>query len=302
MALQGVIVPLMTPFDNQFAVNEPALRRLIERLVSAGVDGVMVAGTTGEGPLLSVEERMRLVEIAVEQVHGRCAVLSQVGTISTAESIKLAQHAVSSGVQAIAIVGPYYFRLTDEAMRDHFCKIIGVIPADFPAYLYNIPQCTGNNISPAVSEQVAQRYPNLIGEKESSGDLDVMATKCATRGGKYDMFVGADSLILSALVLGAVGMVAGNANLFPELFVQLFTAYQNGNLPIAKAAQQRIQISTSACKGDRSMFKAVLRYQGLPVGDVRSPQMQVSPESAQTCIETLVHADLLHRIDAYWGS
>jgi dihydrodipicolinate synthase/N-acetylneuraminate lyase len=293
MALQGVIVPLVTPFDEQFEMNESVLRQLIERLVVAGVDGVMVAGTTGEGPLLSMEERMRQAEIAVEQVNERCAVISQVGTIATMESVLLAQHAVACGVQAIAIVAPYYFRLSDEAMRDHFCKIIGAIPGDFPAYLYYIPQCTGNSISPAVSEQVAQRYPNLVGEKESSGDLNLLATKLATRGGKFDLFIGSDALILSALVLGAQGMVAGNANLFPELFAQLYKAYRDGSLTDAEAAQRRIQISIRACKADRSLFKAVLRYQGLAVGDVRLPQAQASPEAISTCMEILVQAGLL---------
>lgn len=296
MFLSGVIVPIITPFTPQQEINAFVLRQLIDRLVDAGVDGVMVGGTTGEAPLLSLEERMHLLEITLDQVRGRCAVVAQVGTLSTLDSMVLARHAVSCCVSAVSIIAPYFYRLSDDALVDHFCKILACIPADLPAYLYNIPQFTGNNIGKNVTLKVAQSYHNLAGEKESSGDLKLLIAKRSIRNETFDVLIGTDALILPALVLGACGMIAGNANLFPELFVQLFAAYRAKNLALAEETQRLIQVSTNACNADRSMFKAVLRYQGFAVGDVRPPQAQASQDTIQASIQKLCDSGLLTKV------
>jgi dihydrodipicolinate synthase/N-acetylneuraminate lyase len=291
--LSGVIVPLLTPFGANSEINQQVLYRLVDRLILAGVNGLMVAGTTGEGALLTQTERMSLTEWVIERSAGRVPVIVQAGAITTQESIKLAQHAVQSGATAISIISPYFFRYSEEALQDHFCEIAQAVPDSFPVYLYNIPQFTFNAITPAVSAAVAERCPNVVGEKDSSGDLNGLVLKRTIRGGDFDLLIGTDALVLPALVLGACGAVAGNANIFPELFIQLFNAHYQANLTAAEHWQRQIHISTSAFQADRSLFKAALRYQGLDMGSVRPPQKPASPEAERRCLQKLIDAGLL---------
>jgi 4-hydroxy-tetrahydrodipicolinate synthase len=291
--LSGVIVPLVTPFDSQLNINESVLRALVDRQIAAGVDALMVAGTTGEAPLLSLEERKRLAEVVVEQASGRVPVVAQVGTAATRESAVLAQHAHSCGAAAISVVCPYFFGIPDQALVEHFCQIAAAVPPDFPVYLYNIPQHTGNAISAAVSEAVAGHCLNVVGEKDSSGDLNLLAAKRQVRGGQFDLLIGSDALVLSALVLGACGAVAGNANVFPELFVNLFRAYRASNMSEAEQAQRQIYNSTSSFKANIALFKAALQAQGLDAGSVRPPLPPANDASKQACLDQLRDAGLL---------
>lgn len=291
--LKGLVVPLLTPYHPDGAINETELNRLINHLISTGVDAVMVAGTTGEGPLLSLDERRCLAEAAVKSAAGRLPVAVQIGTAATHESIMLARHAVACGANAVSIICPYFFGLPEQALVKHFCEVAGALPQDFPVYLYNIPQRSGNNISASVSEAVAKRCPNVVGEKDSSGDLNLLALKCRIRESNFDVLVGNDALVLPALVSGAIGAVAGNANVFPELFVSLMRAFCQGDLVSAQQAQLQIRVVTETLQANISLFKALLRTKGFNPGDVRSPLQQASPSSIEESLSRLRQVGLL---------
>lgn len=291
--LSGLIVPLITPYHPDGSINEAELNRLVNHLISTGIDAIMVAGTTGEGPLLSFNERQRLAEMAVKSAAGRVPVAVQVGTAATYESIALARHAVACGAGAVSIICPYFFGLPDQALIDHFCEVAGALPSDFPVYLYNIPQRSGNHISVAVSSTVAERCPNVVGEKDSSGDLNLLALKCQVRDGNFDVLIGNDALILPAMVSGAVGAVAGNANVFPELFVTLIRSFRQGDLLTARKVQSQIHTVTGTFKANIALFKALLQTQGFNPGGVRLPLPQVSPALVDECLAHLRQAGLL---------
>lgn len=233
--LTGVIVPLLTPFDAAGEVDERALRILVDRLIDRGVHGFLPCGTTGEGPLLTGEERQRIARTVVEQTRGRVPVIIQVGAVSTRETIALARHAWQIRADAIAVVAPFYYPCSDVMLREHYMHVCAVVP-DLPVYLYNIPQRTGNALSPPLVDEIVARCANVIGIKDSGGNLGQTVEMLAIRDGTFHVVMGSDGLVLPALTMGVRASVSGNANVFPALFVALFEAYRSGNLSAARGA------------------------------------------------------------------
>jgi 4-hydroxy-tetrahydrodipicolinate synthase len=291
--LEGVIVPLLTPFAEDGTIDVPTLQQLVESVIAAGVQGVMVAGTTGEGPMLSLAERMLLAEIVVAQVRKRVAVIVQSGAITTHETLVLAEHATTSGADAIAVMSPFFYAYSQAALIGYFCTIADHVPS-MPVYLYNIPQRTGNVITPEVSAAVAQRCANVVGEKESSGNLQHLAAKQQIRNGIFVVLLGSDGLMLPGLALGASGVVSGNANVVPELVVALYQAFQTGDLPAARAAQTRLDtlIGVLGDGCDLGLFKALLRYRGIAAGKVRSPLPTPAPAVVEQAYQHLLAAEI----------
>ena len=290
VTVRGVIVPLVTPFKEDGTVNEKALQRLIEFLIRSGVHGVMPGGTTGEFALLTVEERQKLLEATLNTVNDRVLVLAQTGAVSTETTIALTRHAKAVGVVAATIITPYFVRLSEAALVEHYARVAQAVP-DFPLFLYNIPQMTGNNITPEVVAALVPRCPNIIGMKESSGNLGQLIDSKAAGGANFQMSIGGDGLILPALVAGVVtAAVSGNANPCPEAFVELFESYWRGDLAGAQAAQARIQYIRRTLKdgGDLSLFKSTLAYRGISVGGVRTPLMNAPKEVVSKSIQVLL--------------
>lgn len=289
MKIRGVITALVSPFDDQGQVNEDALAQLVEFQVRAGVHGLSPCGTTGENALLTFEERQRVAEIVVGTAKGRVPVLVQTGAPSTEMTIALTRHAQRIGANAATVVTPYYFRLSDDALIQHYVRVAESVP-DFPIYLYNIPQLTGNNLTPPVVHTIAERCPNVVGLKDSCGVLTQIIDSAAARGGQFNVAIGSDGLLLSAAVAGIPAAISGNANACPEVFVEFYDAYWRGDLAAAQSAQARIQHIRRTLKdgGDLSLFKAVLAYRGIPVGGVRAPLLNAPKEVADQSIHTLI--------------
>jgi 4-hydroxy-tetrahydrodipicolinate synthase len=290
--IRGLIVPTLTPFTaGDGLLDEAALVAHMGWLIERGVHGLMPCGTTGEGPLLTVAERQRIAEIVVEQAAGRVPVLVHVGTASTRETIELAQHAQRSHADAVSVVTPYYFRLSDAALVEHFCAVADAVP-DMPVFLYNIPQCTGNPLSAGAAATIAARCPNVIGIKDSSGNLDTLAGFVGIRAHDWTVLCGGDGIILRALNMGASGAVSGNGNVVPEVIAGLFEAYWSGDAAVAQAQQGRLDQARQALGdgGDLSLFKRALELRGLRGGAVRPPLLETTSERVTHAREML--ADL----------
>lgn len=284
---RGVIVPLVTPFDGAGDLDEAALRRLVGFLLRSGVHGLFPGGTTAEGPLLTVAERQQMAATVVEETAGRVPVIVQVGSISTRETIGLARHARAIGADAIAVLTPYYYRLSEAALRAHYAQVCEAVP-DVPVYLYNIPQRTGNDLTPRLTAEIAEACPNVVGIKESSGNLNAVLDILALCPHLH-VILGNDGLIVPALTMGVDASVSGNANVFPELFVALFEAFWSGDMAAARAAQERVNVVVRVLKdgADLSLFKAILARRGLPVGGVRMPRLNAPSSEVQACVEAL---------------
>jgi 4-hydroxy-tetrahydrodipicolinate synthase len=229
--LRGVFTAVVTPFRDG-ALDEAAFRRLLRHQVEAGVEGVVVCGSTGETPSLSAEERGALLDWALDSCRGsRTSVWAGTGTNSTRESIERTREAASRGAQGAMIVAPYYNKPTQEGLYQHFARVAE--STQLPLIAYNVPGRTGVNVLPETVARVAglERYAAI---KEASGSLDQVSDIRAA----CDLTVlsGDDSLTLPMLALGATGVVSVVSNLFPEGVKKLVDAFAAGDVTGAERA------------------------------------------------------------------
>ncbi len=293
--LHGVIVPLLTPFSaDGESVNEEALRAHTEWLISKGVHGLMPCGTTGEAPLLTQAEREIITKIVVDTARGRVPVIAHVGAITTRETVELAEHAAAAGVSAISVITPYYFALSDAAQIEHFCQVAAVA-SDLPMYLYNLPARAGNHVSRACAEAVIARCPNVVGIKDSSGDINALRSFMGLKDGRFQVACGSDALLFRGLQAGAIAGVSGNANVFPEVLTGLFEAFRRGDLAAAARQQETLDLIRTILQDGRhlALYKHVLEVKGFQYGTVRRPLPSASPAEAREAEAKLRAAGLL---------
>lgn len=266
--MKGVFPALVTPFDKEENVDETAYRNLI-RYVLPHVDGLVPCGTTGEFPYLTREEQKRLVEIAVEEADGK-PVIAGAGAPSTRQAIELARDAKEAGATACLVVTPYFLHPSDKGLYQHFYEIARAV--EIPILLYNIPQVVDAYLPRRVVEDLAD-IPNIIGLKDSSGDLTYMMEVLEFCGDRIDVFVGHDEVVLNALSGGASGMILASAQVYPEVWQQVFAAVQVGDLPRARQLQRSVQkLSRIFCRyGGGVAVKQALKIMGVDAGRPRRP-------------------------------
>lgn len=293
LPIRGVIVPMLTPFTESGAVDTMALGPLANFLIERGVSGLFPLGTTGEGPLLTLDERFRVAEEIVRIADNRVPVIIHTGAISTAETIELTRHAQQAGAQAAAVVPPYFYRLSEEALFDHFVAVANAVP-DFPIYLYDNPGVTPNVINVPLALRLAEACQNILGLKDSSGSLDTLEATRGLKDGRFNTASGPDALILAGQALGLDACVSGNANFVPELVVGVVDAVRAGDMERARALQHRLnQVRRALGDGrDLSLFKAMCARRGVPVGDVRPPLKRASAESIDAAWQQLTQLDV----------
>jgi 4-hydroxy-tetrahydrodipicolinate synthase len=291
---KGLVVPLLTPLTADGEnLDIPALETLTEFLIRSGVQGLTTCGTTGEFALLRHSERQQVTEVVVKKAAGRVPVVAQTGAITSAETIALTRHARECGADAASVVTPYFYGLTDAALVAHYLAVASAVP-DFPLFLYNIPQRAGNNLSPAVVAEITRGCPNVMGIKDSSGNLGQLAQERMMVNRRFYTLVGSDHLILAGMANGADGAVAGNANVFPEPFVALFKALADGDWAAAGAFQDKVTTGAGILGNavDLSLFKGVLRRRGLETGPVRRPLLTASEQEIDRCVNAMQAAGI----------
>jgi dihydrodipicolinate synthase/N-acetylneuraminate lyase len=233
----SMIAALLTPFDDRGRVDHEALRAHVDYLVSEGIDGIMPCGTTGEGPLLEVEEAAAVVEEVVKASGGSLAVVAHVGRPATDATVQLAHRAIDAGASAVSAVVPYYYSLDEGQVIRHYRSLVHAV-GETPAYAYNIPSRTGNDLSaPAVQ---ALSDEGVAGLKDSTKSFDRHLDYLRAAPDGFDVFMGSDAMVLDALRAGAAGAVSAVANLRPDLFVALKKAVADGDDADATAMQDEI--------------------------------------------------------------
>ncbi|MBK9121652.1 MAG: dihydrodipicolinate synthase family protein [Chloroflexi bacterium] len=285
LKVQGVIVPLLTPIAGD-TIDQDGFARLIEFVIERGVSGLFPLGTTGEGPLFTAEERKRGAEWVVRHTAGRVPVIIHTGMITTTETIDVTRHARDVGADAAAVVPPYFYTLTEEALFDHFAAVAKAAP-DFPIYLYNNPGVTPNALSTKLVVQLAESFENIIGLKDSGGGLATLFRSRELHGGAFNTASGPDGLILAAQAIGVDACVSGNANVAPELVVGIVNAAKAGDYDRARTLQARLdQVRAILADGaDLSLYKAMCAKRGVPIGDVRAPLRKATAERIDACWE-----------------
>ncbi len=270
---RGVVPALITPLtDGGRKVDLDAFSDYCSFMAGKGVQGVFCCGTTGEGPLLTLEERKSVAETAVKELRGRVKVIVQAGCITTEETIVLAKHSREIGADAVGVVFPYYYRYNDELLYTHFMRVAEAVPG-FPLFIYNIPVFTGNNMSHTLFERLLKEIDSLVGLKNSNDDMFQIIEFIRLSGEKCSIFNGNDGIILPSLACGAGGLVSGNASAFPEPFVEIYNAVAEGDLTLARKIQQDIDRlrGVLACGRDNASFKKALEFRGIRAGGVRRP-------------------------------
>ena len=214
---------MITPLVDSQQIDVPGLERLIERILSAPVTGLFALGTTGEGPSLSHDLRHQVVELVCDQVAGRVPVFVGISDTSFSESVELAAEAFAAGAAAVVATPPYYLSMSQtELMRFTFRLADACY---LPLVLYNMPSCTKVSFEPETVRRLSE-HPNIVGLKDSSGDLDYLEQVAALMKDHpyFSLLVGPEELLSEAIQRGAHGGVNGGANLFPRLYVNLHQA------------------------------------------------------------------------------
>ena len=266
--LQGVFPALVTPFTKEEEVDEEAFKKLIDFVID-DVNGVVPCGTTGEFVYLSQEEKMKLFDIAIDHVDGKVPVIAGTGCSSTKETVETTQYAKDAGADAALVVSPFYFKPTFNEVYDHFEKVNEV---GLPIILYNIPQCAGTHHKWWTTEGLAE-LDNVIGIKDSSGDMPYMMALFEKIKGKISIICGHDEVGMPALAAGADGLILASANLIPDIWQKIYDAVKRRDLETAQDLQAKIQklVRIIVRNGANQAVKEGLAMMGLEVGESRRP-------------------------------
>jgi 4-hydroxy-tetrahydrodipicolinate synthase len=228
---KGVYTALVTPFTGTGALDEKALRRLVDQQIEAGVQGLVPVGTTGESPTVSHDENIRVIEVVVEQTAGRVPVVAGTGSNSTEEAIQLTERAKKLGANACLQVVPYYNRPNQEGLYQHFAAVAEAV--DLPIILYNHPGRTGRNMEPETVLRLA-RHKNIAAIKEASGNLPQMMEIIAAAPVGFSVLSGDDNLTLPLMAAGGHGVISVASHLAAADMVAMCKAVEEGRMDEAR--------------------------------------------------------------------
>jgi N-acetylneuraminate lyase len=277
LALEGIIPAVHTAFDAGEDLDLEALRRLVRKLVADGVDGVFLCGTSGEFPLLSLDERERIVEVAAGELSGRAALLVHVGAPSTRDAIRLARHAARSGAAAVASVPPPYYPYRREAVIDYVRDVASATP--IPFLYYHIPERTGIAIDEAFTGRLLA-IPNVKGMKFSHGDLGLAERIVKMAGPGFRLFCGSDEILLDALERGAAGGIGSTYNFLAPMFLEMLRAFRGKRDAEARDLQARANRIMAALAPYPAIAagKEAVRLAGIDLGPPRRPLERLTEE------------------------
>jgi len=279
MKIHGIIPAMVTPFRADEALNEDALRQLVNHLITGGVHGLFPTGSQGEFYALTPDEKQRVWEIVVDEAAGRTPVYAGTGAITTREVIALNKRAERAGIQAVSVLTPLFITPTQEELYRHYSSIADA--TTLPVLLYNNPGRTGVHLSADLVGRLAE-HPNIIGVKDSSGDLSLTLEYLRqTDSDKFAVLMGRDTLIYAGLLHGAAGAIAATANVAPGLVVAIYEAFKAGDLDRALAAQNALAPLRQAFALGTfpGVIKHALALLGIPAGPARGPVGALSPEN-----------------------
>lgn len=285
--LYGVTAAMITPFTKEGEVDCHSMSLLTQKLIEKGVNCLYPCGTTGEMVHVTPQERKRIAETVIETAAGKARVFIHCGAMRQEETEELLLHAVSAGADGAGIVTPLFLGVTDREMALYYKRMSELVPEDFPLYLYNIPQCAGNDLSAAAAAQIARDCKNVIGIKYSYPDM--LRTLEYLQIPSFSVLHGCDKMFAELLMMGCDGTVSGVAGVFPEPFAAVYEAYGRKDLDEMRRWQE-ICIGFCdllKCGSNMSWFKEALKCRGLSAGGMRPPQRDLLPEETKGLKEAL---------------
>ena len=295
---QGVIPPVSIIVDEQGRLDKKGMATVIDFLIEARVDGLFFLGTGGEFSQMSVEERKEVASFTTEYVNGRVPVLIGTGSTNTREVVLLSQHAESVGADAVVVINPYFWNLTEENLFAHYSEIANSV--NLPILLYNFPTMTGQDLTPEFVLKLVDAHENIVGIKETVESVSHIRDMILTVKGKHPDFVvfsGFDDHFLQTLTLGGDGAISASVNFAPELALGVYKGFKENRIDEAVSFHQRMAVLPTMYKLDSpfvSVVKEAMKLRGMDIStNVLAPARSLSAEKIEELKKILVQADLL---------
>ncbi len=288
---RGIIPPIATPMQANEDLDLPRLRWFVDHLIQQGIHAAFVLGTNGEAYALTEEEKQAVVAAAVEAAAGRVPVWVGTGAITTRATQRLTRMAEKEGAHGVTVITPYFVHPSQTELFDHYRRVAE--PSSLPVLLYNNPAHTHLTLHPETVARLAE-MSQIVGIKDSSGDLSLMLDYIRLAPSRFSVLQGRDSLIYSALELGAKGAVPASGNLVPAWCVEIFEAFERGDREAAKSAQLKVHPLRKALALGTApgVLKPALRLMGIDLGPARSPLGALSLAELTRLRAVLVEAGL----------
>jgi len=268
--LHGIVPAMVTPFTVDEQLNERALAALVNRLIADGVHGVFVLGSQGEYYALDPAEKRRAIEVTVEAANGRVPVYAGTGANTTRDAVALTRMAEQAGADAVSVITPSFITPSQDELYQHYREVAS--STRLPVLLYSNPGRTGVHISVQLGAKLAS-IDNIVGIKDSSGDMSVTAAFIAATPPEFRVFAGRDTLVFATMLYGGAGAVAASANVAARHLVRVYNACVEGNMERARAAQAEIAPLRDAFSLGTfpAVIKEALLMTGLDAGPCRRP-------------------------------
>lgn len=288
----GTCTAIITPFDQNGAVNFDALGRLIESQIQGGVDAICICGTTGETSTLSIREHIATVEYCVKKVDHRVTVVAGAGSNDTSAAVYLAQHAQGSGADAVLLVTPYYNKASQTGLIRHYSYIADRI--DIPMILYNVPSRTGVSFTAETYQTLAQN-PKINGVKEASGNFSLLAHTRSICPDDFYIWSGNDDQVVPMMSMGAKGVISVLSNIAPEVMVKMsHLCLEERFLEASKLQLEYMElIDALFVEVNPIPVKAALDLMGKEAGPLRLPLCDISLEHLETLKAAMTRAGLI---------
>lgn len=292
--LTGVVIPMVTPFTEDDRIDVESVKRLADYCIDGGMDCLYPCGTTGEMMYLSMDERKLIAETVVRHVDKKVPVYIHVGAWSQNDTIALAKHAVEIGADGIGVVTPAFYKLSDQGLIDFYVAVAKSVPANFPVYMYAIPQNAVNDLNKYVCEEVAKACPNVIGVKYSFANMTRMQELMTVKNGEFEVLAGPDHLFAPFCAMGGKGTVSGNAMCAREHYKKLWEAIQAGDYALANKIQVRTNIINAIMceKNNIAAYKVILKNEGvISCTNMRRPLEKLPREDEEALLNKLAAVD-----------
>ncbi|WP_237268633.1 4-hydroxy-tetrahydrodipicolinate synthase [Thermococcus celer] len=290
--LRGVFVPHVTPFDGKGEVDWEALKGLVHTFEEAGLDGLVSLGSNGEFPYLSFEEKIRVVETVREETS--LPLIAGATGNSTRETLRLGRELLEVGADALLIGPPYYFKPSPEELYAHYSIIADSL--DSQVLLYNVPKFTGLNIPLDVVEKLGEEHSNVVGIKDSSANIGRIAELLRRMGDRFAVLAGTADVMYPSWLLGAQGAVVAVANVVPELCVELYRTFREGDHQKAGELQLKVNLVNEVVVkrySQVSAIKAAMELRGWKAGRPRLPSLPLKKEAIEDIRKTLKEVGIL---------
>ncbi len=278
MRLEGTGVAIITPFLGDLSIDYDSLEKIINHLISGGVNYIVALGTTGESATLSVEEKKQVIQFCKKSIGNRIPLVIGVGGYNTSDVVSALKDLDLSGISGVLSVAPYYNKPSQEGLFEHFKAVAEA--TTLPVILYNVPGRTGSNIDAVTTIRLAKSCKNIVAVKEASGDFGQIMQIIKNKPDGFEVLSGDDAITLPMISLGAKGVISVVGNSRPKEFSTLVNAALEGDFERAKKYQYKLidYVNGLFAEGNPTGVKAALEIMGLAKKHVRLPLVPVSQE------------------------